>query len=66
MSLQDSPLCPKHSTRQPAQPTCPACRYERRLAIHGRRVRTLEERVEHLEAELDAQISRVSAPGGDP
>ncbi|WP_154020063.1 hypothetical protein [Halococcus sediminicola] len=67
MSLQDSPLCPQHSARQPVQPPCPACRYERRLVIHDHHVRALEERVERLEATLDAlEPSRASAPRADP
>jgi transcription initiation factor IIE alpha subunit len=47
-------LCPTHSSRQPSQPTCPACRHERRLVIHDRRIRALEATIERLEAELAA------------
>jgi hypothetical protein len=47
-------LCPTHTSRQPSQPTCPACRHQQRLTIHDRRIRALEATIERLEAELVA------------
>lgn len=58
-------LCPTHSSRQPPQPTCLACRYEQRLAVHDRRIAELEATIERLEAELDAR-DRHGAPETEP